>query len=117
MKPILYEENTELYNNNGIGMLTDVKSCEVVEGRNANFDFTMTYPVGGRYFKELKTNRLLKIKPNDVDEPHVFRILDVSKTMENGTVTVTGVSKTRDLTTNLIKELNVLLNYNKKSEK
>ena len=47
MIPILFEKNTESFNNNGIGCLADVVSCIVEEERNGAYELEMRYPIYG----------------------------------------------------------------------
>lgn len=93
MNPILYEQDafeantTTPFTSQGIGVLTDAVSCTVTEELNGAYDLEMTYPVDGRFFKDLTLRRIIKAKPNQTDDPQPFRIYKITKPM-SGTVTV-----------------------------
>lgn len=105
MRPILYEQNERVFDTNGMGILYDVISAEVTEVRNAEFELELKYPVGGEWSKELTQNRYILVKPNDYDEPHAFRIYEVEKEVDSNKITVKAVTKTDELSGNVIKPL------------
>lgn len=105
MRPILYEQNERVFDTNGMGILYDVISAEVTEVRNAEFELELKYPVGGEWAKELTQNRYILVKPNDYDEPHAFRIYEVEKEVDSNQITVKAVTKTDELSGNVIKPL------------
>ena len=105
MRPILYEQNERIFDTNGMGVLHDAISAEVTEVRNAEFELELKYPVGGEWAKELTQNRYILVKPNDYDEPHAFRIYEIEKEVDSNQITVKGVTKTDELSGNVIKPL------------
>lgn len=105
MRPILYEQNERIFDTNGMGVLHDAISAEVTEVRNAEFELELKYPVGGEWAKELTQNRYILVKPNDYDEPHAFRIYEIEKDVDSDQITVKGVTKTDELSGNVIKPL------------
>lgn len=107
MRPILYEQNERIFDTNGIGVLHDAISAEVTEVRNAEFELELKYPVGGEWAKELTQNRYILVKPNDYDEPHAFRIYEVEKEVDSNQITVKAVTKTDELSGNVIKPLSI----------
>ena len=107
MRPILYEQNERVFDTNGMGVLHDAISAEVTEVRNAEFELELKYPVGGEWAKELTQNRYILVKPNDYDEPHAFRIYEVEKEVDSNHITVKGVTKTDELSGNVIKPLSI----------
>ena len=70
-----------------VGFLPDTLTCKVTEERNGIYELTMTYPVSGPLFSELKVDRFVKAKPNDTSENQLFRIYEITKPI-NGIVTV-----------------------------
>nr|DAX93012.1 MAG TPA: tail protein [Caudoviricetes sp.] len=88
-----------------MGVLHDAISAEVTEVRNAEFELELKYPVGGEWAKELTQNRYILVKPNDYDEPHAFRIYEIEKDADSNQITVKGVTKTDELSGNVIKPL------------
>lgn len=105
MRPILYEQNERVFDTNGMGILHDAISAEVTEVRNAEFELELKYPVGGEWAKALTQNRYILVKPNDYDEPHAFRIYEVEKEVDSNEITVKAVTKTDELSGNIIKPL------------
>ena len=107
MRPILYEQNERIFDTNGMGILHDTISAEVTEVRNAEFELELKYPVGGEWAKELAQNRYILVKPNDYDEPHAFRIYEIEKDVDSNQITVKAVTKTDELSGNVIKPLSI----------
>lgn len=105
MRPILYEQNERVFDTNGMGVLHDAISAEVTEVRNGEFELELKYPVGGEWVKELTKNRYILVKPNDYDEPHAFCIYEVEKEVDSNKITVKAVTKTDELSGNVIKPL------------
>lgn len=107
MRPILYEQNERIFDTNGMGVLHDAISAEVTEVRNSEFELELKYPVGGEWAKELTQNRYILVKPNDYDEPHAFRIYEIEKDVDSNQITVKAVTKTDELSGNVIKPLSI----------
>ena len=81
MIPILQNGSTV------VGFLPDTLTCVVTEERNGIYELTMTYPVTGSMFSELKVDRFVKAKPNDTSDNQLFRIYEITKPI-NGIVTI-----------------------------
>jgi phage minor structural protein len=107
VKPILFAEDTTNYNNNGIGVLHDALRCDVYEEYNGIFDVELEYPADGEWSNEIKEKRQILAKPNDVDEPHAFRIYEIEKDLDDGVIYARGTTVTDDLGGNLIPYLQV----------
>jgi phage minor structural protein len=90
-----------------MGILHDAISAEVTEVRNAEFELELKYPVGGEWASALTQNRYILVKPNDYDEPHAFRIYEVEKEVDSNEITVKAVTKTDELSGNIIKPLSI----------
>lgn len=95
-KPILYSDNSEYFDNNGIGILNDAISCEVTEERNGAFELNMTYPITGIHYEEIKCRCVIKAKPDQIREPQLFRIVNISRPM-NGIVSISANHISYDL--------------------
>lgn len=82
MNPILYSSITEgtVPNDYGVGVLHPL-SCSVKEERNGQFELTMEYPSEGIHAESIVPNAFIKAKPNFTDNPQLFRIYKVGKTM------------------------------------
>lgn len=89
MYPILYKTVTtgSVPSHYGLGVLSDCLSCEVTEERNGGYELAMEYPASGIHASDLITRRIIKAKPNFTDEPQLFRIYKIGKTI-NGKFTV-----------------------------
>lgn len=96
MYPILFEHDATSWDSFGIGVLSDVITCEVEENRNGPYELEMTYPITGMFFSEIITRRLIVAKPNYTDNPQPFRIYSISKPL-NGIVTVKAQHISYDL--------------------
>lgn len=107
MRPILYEQNEQVFDSNGIAVLHDTISSEVTEVRNAEFELELKYPIGGEWAKELTLNRYILVKPNDYDDPHAFRIYEAEKEVDSNQILVKGVTKTDELSGNVVKPLSI----------
>lgn len=107
MRPILYEQNERVFDTNGMGILHDAISAEVTEVRNTEFELELKYPVGGEWAQALTQNRYILVKPNDYDEPHAFRIYEIEKEVDSNQITVKGVTKTDELSGNVIKPISI----------
>lgn len=102
VKPVLFAKDNTNYDHNGIGVLHDALRCEVYEEHNGAFDLELEYPVDGQLASELLDKRQILAKPNDVDDPHAFRIYEIEKDLEDGVIFVKATSITNDLSGNLI---------------
>ena len=83
MIPILYDSITEgvVPTHYGIGPLTDALSCTVHEVLNGLDELTLSYPAQGIHAEEIAPGCFIKAKPNFTDDPQIFRIYKVGKTM------------------------------------
>ena len=103
MIPILYSTVTEgsVPNNYGIGALSDAIKAEVTEQRNGGFELSLTYTANGIHASEIQPNRIIKAKPNFTDNPQLFRIYKVGKTI-NGQFEVNAQHISYDLSGKII---------------
>lgn len=81
MKPILYPETEKDYTTNGLGVMADAISCQVIEERNGIYELTMEYPQSGIHYDELKMDRILLAKANPTADTQPFRIYRVTRPM------------------------------------
>ena len=82
MRPILYKSTEKDFLTNGIGVLSDVISCIVREERNGSYELTMTYPVDGMHFADIKSRAIILAKPNNEDRPQPFRVVHITKPID-----------------------------------
>lgn len=76
---ILYDINEINFNNNGLGFLSEMISCNVAESRNGEFELKATYPSTGALFNEIYNDRIIMCKPNPYSDPQPFRIYRITK--------------------------------------
>ena len=96
MIPVLFRADATKFDTFGIGVLADCLSCEVTEERNGVYECTLKYPITGRHYSEIKTERLVKAKPNDAAKDQMFRIYRISTPID-GVVTVYAQHLSYDL--------------------
>lgn len=103
MIPILYQTITEgtVPSDYGLGALSDCISCTITEERNGTYELTMIYSADGIHAEDIEPNRFIKAKPNYTDDPQLFRIYKVGKTM-GGQFTVNAQHVSYDLSGKLI---------------
>lgn len=87
MIPILYEGNVTVFDNNGLGRLSDAIECTVEEERNGTFELEMTYPIDGIHYSDIAVNRIVLAKTEDGGANQAFIIYKISKPI-NGIVTI-----------------------------
>lgn len=87
MIPILYKEDAIDFSTFGIGVLADTISCLVTEERNGAYELTLKYPLNGSLYGEIKKERIIKAKPNDLSDPQAFRIYRINIPI-NGIITI-----------------------------
>ena len=107
MIPILYAENETNFNHNGIGQLHEIIGYEVTEVRNGEFELMLEYPVSGQWFKEISDMRLILADPNDTDDPHLFRIYEITKVLSTASVLIYAGSITNDLGGNMVRSVTI----------
>lgn len=86
MIPILYSKDATVFNNNGIGFLTEIVSAPVTQERNGCYELTFSYPITGQLADYLEEGAIVKTKPDDKADPQLFQIKNSSKPL-NGIVT------------------------------
>lgn len=96
MIPVLFRADATKFDTFGIGVLADCLSCEVTEERNGAYECTLKYPITGRHYAEIRTERLVKAKPNDTAADQMFRIYRISTPID-GVVTVYAQHLSYDL--------------------
>ena len=85
MIPILYSPSmiTEgsVPTHFGIGSLTDCIDYKCTEGRNNKYELNLTYPANGIHADQIQYGSFIKAKPNFTDDPQLFQVIKVGKTM------------------------------------
>lgn len=82
MIPILYRATEIEFNSNGIGFLKDTIECIVTSEANGLYELELIYPIGSFLFEEIKKQRIIKAKANNIHDPQLFRIYYISKPLQ-----------------------------------
>lgn len=83
---VLYSPNTTTFNNNGLGVLSEIISPIVTEERNGIFELTFKYPITGKRYADITYSSVLRCATTPQGDLQTFRIYAISKPM-NGIVT------------------------------
>jgi hypothetical protein len=85
--PILFAPSATSFATNGIGRLSDAISGKVIEELNGQYELEMTYPMGGKYFKDITYSSIIVAKPFQNGALQAFRVYKISKPAK-GTITI-----------------------------
>lgn len=81
MTPTLFPSNATVFDNNGIGKLSDAEDCTVIEALNSKFELEMRYPVKGIHLGQIKYEAIILAQPAPQKEPQPFRVYRITKPM------------------------------------
>lgn len=101
MIPILYNSNETNFSGGGVGFLSDCTRCVVTEERNGVYECEFSYPMDGRHYSEIEPDMIIKVKPNEMSDPQLFRIYRTSKPI-NGIVNFYCQHISYDLNVNVV---------------
>lgn len=76
---VLYKANETDFNTLGLGVLRDAISPLVTEERNGQFELSMSYPVDGALFSEIKNDRIIKADASHSLKAQRFKIIRITK--------------------------------------
>lgn len=96
MIPVLFRADATNFSTYGIGVLADCLSCEVTEERNGAFECILKYPTNGRLYDQIRTERLVKAKPNDTAADQMFCIYRITTPID-GVVSIYAQHLSYDL--------------------
>ena len=65
----IYSAGTTDFDNNGIGVLSDVISAKVTEERNGIFELEFTYPITGLHYGDIIPRNIVVSKPDPNSQP------------------------------------------------
>ena len=88
---VLYKANETDFNTLGLGVLRDAISPLVTEERNGQFELSMSYPVEGALFDEIKNDRIIKADAGHSLKAQRFKIIRITKPA-GGVVKVYAIS-------------------------
>lgn len=81
MTPVLFPYDAKSWGSNGLGKLSDLEDCTVIEALNNKFELEMRYPVKGLRFGKIKPGATILAEPAPQKEPEPFRIYRITKPM------------------------------------
>ena len=58
----LHAASSTSFNTLGLGSMSDVIKCTVVEEINGQFELSMDYPITGRHYKDIQLRRIIYCK-------------------------------------------------------
>ena len=87
MIPRLFPADETEFTTLGLGELAECSSCTITEERNGSFELEAEYPENGALFSLLSVGAFIMAKADDVRDPQIFRIYQISKPMI-GTVSI-----------------------------
>lgn len=79
MIPILFGSTATSFTTNGLGRLSDAKSCVVTEERNGSYELELEYPLGGIHFSDIKHSAIIVVKPFQNATLQAFRIYKIER--------------------------------------
>ena len=94
--PILYEPTETSFEHNGIGILSDCRSCMITEVANGEYEMSIEYPMDGIHYSSILHRSIIKAKPNQDADYQLFRVYGFSRPM-NGIVSVSAEHISYDL--------------------
>lgn len=86
MMPRLYAPETAEFDNNGIGVLSDVISCRAYPAFGSD-ELKMSYPLTGIHYADIHIRSILVVKPDPFRDPQPYRVYKITRPM-SGTVTI-----------------------------
>ncbi len=99
----LHESNSiDFLSNNGLGILKDCISAEVIEEINGEFSITIEYPIESRLYKELIQERII-VSDVGYGDRQAFRIKNIEETLKSKKVYATHIFY--DLADNLLEDV------------
>ena len=81
MKPILYTADRTSFDDNGLGILSDVVSCKVTRELNGQYELEMRYPVEGLHYGEIALRSILRVAVDPGKDIQPFRIYRITPAM------------------------------------
>lgn len=97
MIPVLYSNITRSFFGNGIGLLSDIESCQCTEKLNDSYELVVKMRSSSRYANIVEVGQVILAKPNYEDPPQAFRIYSVNKNSDDQ-VTVSAAHISYDTT-------------------
>lgn len=91
MIPALYKPNETDFSTHGLGMLSDATECKVTEQINDAYELSLSYPVDGIHYSDIKNGCIIKALVSDGTE-QLFAVYDISADYPNATISAEHIS-------------------------
>lgn len=83
MIPILFSPGEQLYQDNGLGRLSEATHCICTQERNGIYELALTYPVAGEHFEDILLGGQILARPDDkAMRSQPFDIVNIRKTLD-----------------------------------
>lgn len=82
MIPILFDKNEVLFTSNGLGRLTECKTCFITEERNGEYIGYFEYPIDGRLYSQIQEGCYIYTTHDASEKPQAFQIYRRSAPLE-----------------------------------
>lgn len=87
MIPVLYSKTEKVFVGNGLGLLSDVESCECTEKLNDSYEIVLKMRSTAVHANDVDVDCVIKAKPNYEDRAQPFRVYSVEKD-HSGEITI-----------------------------
>lgn len=74
LKPRIYTPTEKDFSHNGLGILIETTRADVKEQANGAYELELEYPLKSRFKQYFENGYQIKVKPNDLEEYHIFEI-------------------------------------------
>ncbi len=105
MFPILYKKDETDFVNNGLGILSGAITAVPDEELNGPFEITIEYDSEGFLADKIANGMIVKAKANDRQDPQLFRIYAIEKSLASDNLIIHGQHITYDLAGNFVEQL------------
>lgn len=84
--PVLFDSTATVFDNNGIGVLSDTVRCRVTKDVNGKYDLELTYPIDGQYSSDIIARSIIYADASPILGEQPFRVYNIIK-QTPGTIT------------------------------
>ena len=95
-------DSIDFLSNNGLGILKDCISAEVIEEINGEFSISIEYPIESRLYNELIQERII-VSDVGYGDRQAFRIKNIEETLKSKKIYATHIFY--DLADNLLEDV------------
>ena len=87
MIPVLFGPDVKVFDNNGVGKLSDAEDCTVIETLNSKYELEIKYPIDGIHYGDIEHRSIILARPAPQKDPQPFRVYRITKPL-NGRVMI-----------------------------